>query len=126
MILVDTSVWIDHLRKGDKRLVALLDTGAVLMHPFVTGEIACGNLARRATVLQLLQQLPAAVVADASEVLEFMEARSLHGQGLGWVDVHLLASVFLTPGTRLWTRDKRLQEAAARLHCAYAAPAAKT
>ncbi len=115
MILVDTSVWVDHLRKGDARLVALLEGDAVAMHPFVVGEIACGSLRDRIIVLQLLQDLPVMVVADADEVLGFIEHRKLHGQGIGHVDTHLLASVALTDGATLWTRDKRLHAVAQTL-----------
>ena len=123
MILVDTSVWVDHLRKGDARLANLLERGAVLVHPFVVGEIACGNLAQRASVLDLLQDLPMAVVAESNEVLGFIEHRSLFGRGLGYVDTHLLASTVLTVGAKLWTRDKRLKVAADSLRCSYAASA---
>ncbi len=108
MILVDTSVWVDHLRRGDARLRALLESSRVLSHPFVIGEIACGSLAGRAVVLELLGNLPMAAAADAGEALAFIERQRLHGKGLGYVDVHLLAAVALTPGVRLWTRDKRL------------------
>jgi predicted nucleic acid-binding protein len=108
LILVNTSVWIDHLRRGDARLRALLESSSVLTHPFVIGEIACGNLADRTVVLELLGNLPVAAVADAEEALAFIERHRLHGTGLGYVDVHLLAAVALTPGVRLWTRDKRL------------------
>jgi predicted nucleic acid-binding protein len=119
VILVDTSVWIDHLRYGDAHLAQLLDRGEVAMHPFVLGEIACGNLRDRATVLSLLQQLPAASVADTAEVLAFIERRSLDGKGIGYVDAHLLASVALTGDASLWTRDKRLAAVATKLRCAY-------
>jgi len=119
LILVDTSVWVDHLRKGDPQLVGLLELGVVAMHPFVVGEIACGSLADRSTILELLQDLPAPVVAESEEVLEFIERRGLHGRGIGYVDVHLLASVTLTKGARLWTRDKRLHAAADELGFAY-------
>lgn len=108
MILVDTSVWVDHLRRGDARLRALLESSSVLTHPFVIGEIACGNLADRTVVLELLGNLPMAAAADAEEALALIERHRLHGKGLGYVDVHLLAAVALTPGVRLWTRDKRL------------------
>lgn len=121
MVLVDTSVWVDHLRKGDMRMAALLDQAGVLMHPFVIGEIACGSLADRDDVLRLLHQLPPAEVADAREILVFIERHALHGKGMGYVDVHLLASVALTPGTRLWTRDRRLNEAARDLQCDFRA-----
>ena len=119
MILVDTSVWVDHLRNGDVRLADLLERGAVLMHPFVIGEISCGSLRDRSSVLQLLGDLPGAVVAEANEVLGFIERHSLHGRGIGYVDAHLLASTALNAGTRLWTRDKRLRIAAHDLGCAF-------
>jgi predicted nucleic acid-binding protein len=108
VILVDTSIWVDHLRRGDARLVGLLEGARVVMHPFVVGELACGGLRDRASVLELLQDLPAATVATAEEVLVFMDRHALHGKGIGYVDVHLLASVALTAGSKLWTRDKRL------------------
>ena len=119
MILVDTSVWVDHLRSGDAQLADLLERGAVVMHPFVVGEIACGSLSHRASILELLLELPAAAVAENEEALGFIERHALHGKGIGYVDVHLLAAVALTPGARLWTRDKRLQVAADELGCAY-------
>lgn len=119
MILVDTSVWVDHLRRGDTRLRALLENARVLAHPFVVGEIACGTLSDRALVLELLRDLPMASVAEPEEVLAFLDRHRIHGNGLGYVDVHLLASVALTPGSKLWTRDKRLHGIAASLDCAY-------
>lgn len=119
MILVDTSVWADHLRRGDARLRALLDNARVLAHPFVVGEIACGSLSDRALVLELLNDLPMAAVADADEVLAFIDRQRIDGKGLGYVDVHLLAAVALTPGSVLWTRDKRLHAVATNLDCAY-------
>ncbi len=112
MILVDTSVWVDHLRRGDTQLATLLESAAVLTHPFVIGEIACGSLADRATVIELLQDLPAALVADVGEVLAFVERQRLYGKGIGYVDVHLLASAALSGGALLWTRNKRLRAAA--------------
>jgi len=120
LILVDTSVWVDHLRRGDARLRALLEKARVLVHPFVVGEIACGSLLDRAVVLELLRDLPMASVAETEEVLAFIDRHRLDGKGLGYVDVHLLAAVALTPGSRLWTRDKRLHAIAASLDCAYA------
>ena len=108
MILVDTSVWIDHLRAGDKGLQALLNTGQVLMHPFILGELACGNLRNRNEVLTLLNALPRATVANDYEVLLFIERHSLMGRGIGYIDAHLLGSVALCAPARLWTRDKRL------------------
>ena len=119
MILVDTSVWVDHFRKGDPQLTGLLELGVVAMHPFVVGEIACGTLADRSTILELLQDLPASVVAESEEVLGFIERHRLHGKGIGYVDVHLLASVTLTDGAKLWTRDKRLRAAADALGFAH-------
>jgi len=119
LILVDTSVWVDHLRSGDAQLVDLLERGAVLMHPFVVGEIACGSLSDRSSILELLEDLPAAVVAEGEEVLAFIERHVLHGKGIGYVDVHLLASVVLTEGASLWTRDKRLRIAAEDLGRAF-------
>lgn len=108
MILVDTSVWVDHLRVGEAQLAALLEAGRVLMHPFVIGELALGNLRQRASVLALLQNLPAAVVATDQEVMQFIERNSLAGQGIGYADAHLLVSIRLTAGSSIWTRDKRL------------------
>lgn len=119
MILVDTSVWVDHLRRGDARLVALLESASVLIHPFVIGEIACGSLANRGNVLGLLQDLPSAAVAEADEVLAFIERHRLWGMGVGYIDAHLLASVSLTGHARLWTRDKRLRSAASALGTSY-------
>lgn len=114
MILVDTSVWVDHLRIGDVRLAELLEDNAVVMHPFIVGEIACGSLADRALTLDLLQHLPMAAVAESAEVLGYIERHRLHGIGIGYVDVHLLASAALD-GTKLWTRDKRLLAVAREL-----------
>lgn len=119
MILVDTSLWVDHLRRGDTRLVDLLERSAVLMHPFVLGEIACGSLNDRVALLELLQDLPAAVLAEGDEVLRFIERHDLHGKGIGYVDVHLLASTALTQGARVWTRDKKLRVVAEMLGCAW-------
>ena len=119
MILVDTSVWVDHLRSGDAQLADLLERAQVVMHPFVVGEMACGSLGDRSSILELLQDLPSARVAENEEVLAFIEHRALHGKGIGYVDVHLLASVALTDGTKLWTRDKRLRDAAEAMGCAF-------
>jgi predicted nucleic acid-binding protein len=122
LILVDTSVWVDHLRRGDVQLVSLLESAKAATHPFVIGEIACGSLTDRQTVLSLLQDLPMATVADNDEVLAYVEHHKLYGKGIGYVDVHLLAAVALTEGASLWTRDKRLRAAAESLRCAYAEP----
>ena len=120
MILVDTSVWVDHLRRGDSQLSALLESASVLTHPFVIGEIACGHLVDRALVIELLRDMPTANVADPDEVLGFIDRHRLHGTGIGYVDMHLLAAVALTDGAKLWTRDKRLRAAAEALGWAFA------
>lgn len=115
MILADTSVWIDHLRRDDPELASLLASGQVLGHPWVVGELALGSLARRHEVLALLDQLPRAALATADEVRGLVERADLAGRGIGYVDAQLLASTMLTPGARLWTRDRRLAAAAADL-----------
>ena len=115
MILVDTSVWIDHLRAGEAALAERLKAGQVLTHPFVIGELALGNLRGRETVLGALQDLPQASVASDREVLHFIERHALFGIGIGYIDAHLLAAVRLTPGSALWTHDKRLAAAAEKL-----------
>lgn len=115
MILVDTSVWIDHLRAGDSTLSDYLNRGSVLSHPFVIGEIALGSLQQRALVLGALQDLPQAVVASNAEVFSLIAEQRLFGLGIGFVDAHLLGAVLLTPGSRLWTRDKRLAGVAEQL-----------
>jgi len=118
MILVDTSVWVDHLRTGDAALAALLNGSRVLMHPFVLGELACGNLRNRGEVLALLKDLPQATVARDKEVLFFIERNTLMGRGIGYVDAHLLAAVVLDGSAQLWTRDKRLRSVAESLDLA--------
>jgi predicted nucleic acid-binding protein len=115
VILVDTSVWIDHLRSGDEVLAGLLDDGRVLTHPFVIGEIAVGNLRRRELVLGLLHDLPFAPSATDSETLGFIDRYALAGRGIGYVDAHLLASTHLVAAGSFWTRDKRLDEVARSL-----------
>jgi predicted nucleic acid-binding protein len=115
VILVDTSVWVDHLRAGDDGLVGLLEQGRVLTHPAVVGEVALGSLKRRAQVLGSLGELPQIHVATDAEVLHFIEEQALHGRGIGYVDAHLLAALRLTPGTSLWTRDQRLLAVAEEL-----------
>jgi predicted nucleic acid-binding protein len=115
VILADTSVWVDHLRAGDKVLVALLDAAMVLAHPFVIGELALGNLRQREIVLEALADLPHASVATDAEILHFIERHALFGRGIGYVDAHLLAAVQLTAGTELWTNDKRLHGVAVQL-----------
>ena len=120
MILVDTSVWVDHLREGAPALAAALEQASALMHPFVLGELACGNLKNRAAVLRLLGKLPTAPIATDREALDYIERRALMGRGLGYIDVHLLASIALAGTARLWTRDKRLAAVATELKLAYA------
>jgi hypothetical protein len=122
VILVDTSVWVDHLRASDEVLVGLLDAGMVLAHPFVIGELALGNLGRRETVLSALSDLPRAVVATNAEVLHLIDRHTLFGCGAGYIDIHLLAAVRLTTGAELWTRDKRLHGLAAQLGLAVTLP----
>jgi predicted nucleic acid-binding protein len=106
-VLVDTSVWVDHFRRRNIRLVAALEAAQVLTHPFVIGELCCGNLTRRDEILGLLQSLPSPDLIEHAEVLEFVGAHRLFGRGLGWVDIHLLASARLAR-VPLWTLDKRL------------------
>jgi predicted nucleic acid-binding protein len=122
MILIDTSVWVLHFRTGVPQLARLLDDGAVLGHPFVTGELALGNLQRRDPVLADLRDLPQAVVAEDEEVMEMIDECSISGRGIGYVDAHLLAAVRLTAGARLWTQDRRLQTIAAELGVAAGLP----
>lgn len=114
MILVDTSIWIDHLRGTDSQLAELLRLGQVLVHPFVTGEISLGSIRQRQTVIQLLGFQRQAPLASHAEVMSLIEQERLHGLGIGLVDVHLLASA-RSSGAMLWTRDKRLDAIAARL-----------
>jgi predicted nucleic acid-binding protein len=119
VILVDTSVWIDHLRIGDPQLTALLQEAQVLAHPWVIGELALGRLSGRSEVLGLLSNLPRAKVATEAEVMTLVETRHLYGLGIGYVDAHLLAATLLTTDASLWTRDKRLAAAAADLEISY-------
>ena len=118
MILIDTSVWIDHLRQRDDHLVITLLAGHVLIHPWVIGEIACGSLKDREQILDLLRSLPLCSVALEDEVLLFIEQNKLMARGIGYVDVHLLASTKLS-GATLWTRDKRLLIIAKEMNIAY-------
>ena len=113
-MLVDTSIWIEHLRRGHPAFASRLERGEVVTHPFVIGELACGGLRQREVVLELLSALPACEVAEHEEVLVFVDQHRLMGSGLGWVDVHLLAAARLS-GERLWTLDRGLLTAAKRL-----------
>jgi hypothetical protein len=120
MILVDTSIWVEHLRAANEMLSASLNSGEVLGHPFVTGELALGNLRRRDPFLTDLQDLPQAIVASDEDVLHLVDREALSGRGIGYVDAHLLAAARLTVGSKLWTRDRRLQAVAAQLGLAAA------
>ena len=113
-MIVDTSVWIDHFREPNVDLESFLEDGRVTTHPFVIGELACGSLARRDEILRLLAALPAAPLATHDEVLAFIQRHRLHGAGLGWIDVHLLASARLIRQS-LWSVDRRLRREAVRL-----------
>ena len=113
-MLVDTSVWINHFRRPNMDLEQLLDEGRVTTHPAVIGELACGSLRRRSEVLGLIEALPAAPVATHGEVMTIIERQHLHGTGLGWVDIQLLASARLSRQS-LWSADRRLRETAVRL-----------
>lgn len=119
MILVDTSIWIDHLRAGQASLAQMLETSLVCIHPMVIGELACGNLGNRDEVLRLLQDLPGVAVASDQEVLFLIEKHRLMGRGIGYIDAHLLTAGLMHPA-RLWTRDRRLVEIAHELGIAYA------
>jgi len=118
VILVDTSVWIDHLRSGNPTLVSLLEEEQVATHPFVIGELACGTLRHRSQILTLLRVLPSTRVAEHDEVLQFVERHRLYGRRIGWIDAHLLASTMLS-GTTLWTLDHPLRGAAGSLKLAF-------
>ena len=118
MVLVDTSVWVAHLRDGDTGLETLLNEGHVLCHPFIVGELACGNLKNRAEILSLLQELPKAIYAEYEEVMQFIENYRLMGTGLGYLDAHLLSSAVLTR-IPLWTLDKKLNQVSLKLGLAY-------
>ena len=115
MVLADTSIWVSHLRGATSGLSELLNLGVVVTHPFVIGELACGDLGDRQEILGLMRELPEAVTAEYEEVLEFVESQGLMGRGLGWVDAHLLASALLS-SIPIWTEDKELAEAAESLN----------
>jgi predicted nucleic acid-binding protein len=118
MVLVETSVWVAHLRDGNTELANLLNNGSVLCHPFIVGELACGNLKDRAVILSFLQLLPMSNEAEHDEVLSFIEKNRLMGKGMGYVDAHLMASAVLT-NALIWTFDKKLSQVADDLHIRY-------
>jgi len=122
LILVDTSVWIDHFKSAIAALAEALESEDVLVHPFIIGELACGEIRRRSEVLDLLGTLPSSVVATDEEVLHFIENHRLMSKGIGYIDAHLLASVTLTDAARLWTRDKRLGAIADQLRIGFEIP----
>ena len=114
-MLVDTSVWIDHVRRPEPKLIALLDENDVHVHPFVIGELACGHLRPRHELTLLIQKLPSLPAVDHEEAMIFLERHALHGRGVGWIDLHLLASTMLAR-TTLWTRDRHMGAVAQALH----------
>ena len=117
MTLVDTSVWVEHLRHGSNELRALLDSERVLCHPFIIGELACGSIKNRVEILDLLKALPRVLIAEHDEAMHFLHEKRLYGRGLGWIDVHLLASASLSKAA-LWTVDRPLKRAAEELSMA--------
>lgn len=118
MVLVDTSVWVDHLRFGDPRMASLLEEGDVVCHPFIIGELACGHLPERSRTLRWIHDLPRTGTASQDEVMGLIEAHQLMSMGLGFIDVHLLASARLF-GIPIWTRDAPFRKAADRLGVLY-------
>lgn len=118
MVLVDTSLWVEHLRRGHEEVASLLLKGEVVCHRFVIGELACGFIQNRDEIMSLLRSLPSAVEADHDEVMGFLDQNRLMGKGLGFIDIHLLASAFLS-GTPLWTLDQKLRRESLRLGIAY-------
>jgi predicted nucleic acid-binding protein len=118
MVLVDTSVWIEHFRRNSPALRSLLEGAEVYCHPFVIGELACGNLKNRDEILSLLASLDKTTPVEDYEALEFVESNQLYGCGLGWIDIHLLSSALIT-GVKIWTLDRRLRQMAKRFDIAY-------
>jgi predicted nucleic acid-binding protein len=118
MVLVDTSIWVSHLRDGNVGLEKLLSDGEVVCHPFIVGELACGNLENRYEILTYLQSLPMTILAEDEEVLKFIESNQLMGKGLGYIDIHLIASAVLTD-VPLWTFDKTLDKFAKKIGINY-------
>ena len=126
MILVDSSVWIDHLRAANASLAELIGDKLVLIHPYVVGELAVGSIKGRGEFLSKLSDLPSATIATDNEVLDLIERRALFGRGIGYLDAHLLASVLLTDGAKLWTFDHKLHELAERENCSAGLPHRKS
>lgn len=122
MIILDTSIWIDHARQNNDYLFELFRRGQVLIHPFMIGEVALGSLRDRDTIIASLLEMPRPQIADEEEVLSLIRNRFLAGSGIGYVDAHLLASARLTPEALLWTRDKRLRRVAEAMDLAYPQP----
>ncbi len=118
MVLVDTSVWVSHLREGDVGLEKLLNDGEVVCHPFIIDELACGSLKNRREILIHLQSLPKTILAEDEEVLEFIENHQLMGKGLGYIDIHLIAAAVLTD-VPLWTFDKTLDKISEKIGINY-------
>ena len=117
-ILVDTSVWINHLREGDQNLSHLLEQGLVACHPFIVGEIACGGIKNRQEIINLLNDLPSTEILDHSDIIDFIESRKIMNKGIGYIDVHLLGSA-LVSDTPLWTFDKALRKIAIQFSIGY-------
>lgn len=118
MVLVDTSVWVEHLRKGNAELKTLLNRGEVICHPFIVGELACGSIKNRSEILSLLRSLPTSVQSENEEVLQFIETHDLMAKGAGYIDMHLSASAVLT-GVTIWTFDKNLAKICELLNIGY-------
>lgn len=118
MVLVDTSVWISHLRHSNSRLQKLLNEGRVVSHPFIIGELACGNLSNRTEIISLMQSLPMLEAVEDEELLIFIEHNKMMGQGLGFVDIHLMAAAVMAD-IPLWTQDKKLKLACSQLGLDY-------
>jgi predicted nucleic acid-binding protein len=118
VVLVDTSVWVSHFRQAHGGLVELLNNAEVVCHPFIIGELACGNLKNRTSIIALLEALPTTLVVDHKELLSFLDTRKVMAKELGYIDVHLLAAALLT-GVPLWTFDKKLDKVAEGIQCKY-------
>ena len=118
MVLVDTSIWIDHFQKSDSNLKKLLLAAEVVNHPYVIGELACGNLSNRLEILSLLESLPKTIIARQEEILEFINKNKLYGLGVGYIDIHLIASTLLD-GLKIWSKDKSLISVAEQFNIVY-------